>query len=290
MRLSVSLIVKNEESCLETALKSVVGADELIVVDTGSTDRTKEIALSFGAKIFDFPWIDDFAAARNESLKHCTGDAVFIIDADEELEPGGLEKIREALATMGNARTLAIKTISRKAGYMHYSVRAFKRCPEIFWKSPVHNYLSVLEEARAEVSLFYDHSESHKDDPDRAVRMLSKAIALNPQAVREVAYLAREYWTRGDYPAAIRWYEDYLTRETRAAGMAEGLLMLAYCYNRSGNREKAKDCCIRSIGINTNFKEALILMASLCGPKNSERWKEFAETANNDCVQVVRIA
>ena len=288
MRLSVSMIVKDEESCLETALKSVVGADELIVVDTGSEDKTKEIALNYGAKIFDFPWIDDFSAARNESLKHCTGDWVVIIDADEEFEPGAMDKIRAAIATAGKARTIGIKTISKKAGYLHHSIRIFKRCPEVFWKGAAHNYLSLAEEAKADISLFYSYSEAHKTDPDRAMRILSKEVAKNSKLVREVYYLAREFWDRKDYMAAVWWYEDYLTRATWAPEMADAWLMLAYSYTNLNRQEKAKECCMRAIQINANFKEAILLMTKLCGPNNSKRWKEFAETANNELVLVVR--
>lgn len=84
--LSVCLIVKNEEQFLEAGLASVESlADEIIVVDTGSTDKTKEIARKFTEKVFDYPWNNDFAAARNESLRHATGDWIFILDADEVL-------------------------------------------------------------------------------------------------------------------------------------------------------------------------------------------------------------
>ncbi|MBI2653785.1 glycosyltransferase [Candidatus Woesearchaeota archaeon] len=71
--LSLCIVTKNEENHLEQCLNSVKNiVDEIIIVDTGSTDRTKEIAKKFGAKIYDFKWIDDFSAARNESLKHAT--------------------------------------------------------------------------------------------------------------------------------------------------------------------------------------------------------------------------
>ena len=71
-KLSLCMIVKNEEEMLPACLESVDGiVDEIILVDTGSTDRTLEIAQQFGAKIHHFPWINDFAAARNESIKHC---------------------------------------------------------------------------------------------------------------------------------------------------------------------------------------------------------------------------
>ncbi len=75
MTTSLCLMVRNEEAALPGCLQSAADlADEIIVVDTGSTDRTKEIAANFGAKVFDFPWCDDFAAARNECIRHATGE------------------------------------------------------------------------------------------------------------------------------------------------------------------------------------------------------------------------
>ncbi len=85
-KLSLCMIVKNEEECLARCLRSVRDlVDEIIIVDTGSADRTKEIAASFGARLFDFAWRDDFAAARNESVRHATGDWILVLDADETI-------------------------------------------------------------------------------------------------------------------------------------------------------------------------------------------------------------
>jgi len=92
------MITKNEEDLLSNCLNSVKDlVDEIIVVDTGSTDRTKEIAKKFTDKIYDFTWIDDFSAARNESLKHATGDWILVLDADELLDEKGKEKIKQTL-------------------------------------------------------------------------------------------------------------------------------------------------------------------------------------------------
>lgn len=83
-KLSLTMIVRNEHKHLERCLNSVADiVDEIIIVDTGSTDNTKEIATSFNAKIFDFKWIDDFSAARNYSLEQSTGDWNLVLDADE---------------------------------------------------------------------------------------------------------------------------------------------------------------------------------------------------------------
>ena len=81
--MTLCMIVKNEEANLPACLESVRGLfGEIIIVDTGSTDRTKEIALQHGAKVFDFPWVDSFSAARNECLRHATRQWIFWMDAD----------------------------------------------------------------------------------------------------------------------------------------------------------------------------------------------------------------
>ncbi|MBC7084270.1 MAG: glycosyltransferase [Firmicutes bacterium] len=88
-QISLCMIVKNEEEFLPGCLDSVKGVvDEIIIVDTGSTDRTVEIARQYGAKVYHYEWNDDFAAARNESLKHATCGWILVLDADERLEPG----------------------------------------------------------------------------------------------------------------------------------------------------------------------------------------------------------
>src|SRR5512143_1026788 len=97
--LSLAMIVKNEEKNLGHCLASVRDlVDEMVVVDTGSTDGTVALAESFGARIGHFPWTGDFGAARNESLRLCTGDWVLILDADEAVDALDHAKIRAAIA------------------------------------------------------------------------------------------------------------------------------------------------------------------------------------------------
>src|SRR3974390_1612326 len=93
--LTINLIVRNEEQTLGRCLDSVRGlAEEIVVVDTGSTDRTREIAAARGARVVEFPWCDDFAAARNESLRQATGPWVLWLDADEYFDDGNREKVK----------------------------------------------------------------------------------------------------------------------------------------------------------------------------------------------------
>ncbi|HWY86284.1 MAG TPA: glycosyltransferase, partial [Gemmataceae bacterium] len=103
---SLCMIVKNEEDNLPACLASVSGlTDEIIVVDTGSTDRTREIARDAGAKVFEFPWVDSFSAARNESIRHASGQWIFWMDADDRLDDENREKLKRLFASLGKRET-----------------------------------------------------------------------------------------------------------------------------------------------------------------------------------------
>src|SRR3989344_3396846 len=101
--ISLCMITKNEERYLEQCLNSVKDIiDEIIIVDTGSTDKTKEIAKKFNAKIIDFKWIDDFSAARNESLKHATKDWILVLDADENIGKESVAAVKKLVENKEN--------------------------------------------------------------------------------------------------------------------------------------------------------------------------------------------
>ena len=94
-RISLCMIVKDEEEMLPRCLESVRGAvDEIIVVDTGSSDRSVDIAREYGASVVEFAWCEDFAAARNAGLERASGDWILFLDADEALEATARKQIR----------------------------------------------------------------------------------------------------------------------------------------------------------------------------------------------------
>ena len=105
MSISLCMIAKDEEKNIGAALDSVKGiCDEIIVVDTGSRDKTKEIALSSGAKVVDFKWNDDFSAARNESLKHATKEWILVLDCDEVMEKKHHQMLLDILKNDGQKK------------------------------------------------------------------------------------------------------------------------------------------------------------------------------------------
>jgi tetratricopeptide (TPR) repeat protein len=130
-RLSVSMIVRNEEQFLPGCLESLKGlADEIILVDTGSIDSTITIAKEHGAKIHAFPWIGDFSAARNESLRHCTGEWVLYLDADERV---AMESRKELLRIIRNPKAFAFYCLIKAEEWLPKGpVRSIAPYPRLF--------------------------------------------------------------------------------------------------------------------------------------------------------------
>jgi glycosyltransferase involved in cell wall biosynthesis len=142
IRLSLTMIVKDEAATLGRCLSSVRDIlDEIVVVDTGSTDCSKEIAASFGARVYDFIWRDDFAAARNEALRHTTGDWIFWLDADEYLDHANHQKMRHLVTCLKDdniAFVMTQRSLSSDGASHVPQVRLFRKHPSARWEYRVH--------------------------------------------------------------------------------------------------------------------------------------------------------
>jgi glycosyltransferase involved in cell wall biosynthesis len=286
--LSVCMIVKNEEEMLARALESVKDADEIIVCDTGSEDRTVEIARTFTDKVYtDFVWCDDFAAARNHANNKATGDWILVIDADERLREGGMALIREAIE--GAKKALSCNVVARNNTQNFYNVRVYRNTPEIKWCQPIHNYLNVAADVQCEAQVEFGYSPAHANDPDRALRILSKTVEENPECVRERYYLAREHWYRRDYEKAVEELDQYLSRSRFVAERADAFLMKARCLWALRRGEDARNACLKALSNNANFKEAVLFMADMSWEHNAKTWRKFAESCTNEGVLFVRV-
>jgi tetratricopeptide (TPR) repeat protein len=151
-RLTLAMIVKDEEARLPRALESVRDAvDEIVVVDTGSADRTVEIAEAAGARVFHHPWENDFAKHRNQSIDHATGDWILILDADEELTGTDVPLLRELIqrnetdAVYFRVRNVIPGGQGQGAYGDHYSVRLFRKRADVYYEGIVHNTLRLPE-------------------------------------------------------------------------------------------------------------------------------------------------
>ncbi len=188
------MIVRNEEKFLGGCLASIKDVvDEIIVVDTGSNDSTKEIALEYGARVFDFPWNGDFAAARNEALSHCRGQWVLYIDADERLRPIDKSYIGEILSDVGKvAYTVMFYPIVGYTAYREY--RIFRSDPRIRFEGVIHESMvspifNVAREDGLEIGeselvvdhLGYEGDLMHKHK--RNVPLLRDQIENDPERI-----------------------------------------------------------------------------------------------------------
>ncbi|MBC8002298.1 MAG: glycosyltransferase, partial [Opitutaceae bacterium] len=225
-RLTVCLIVKNEEKFLPSCLKSVQGvADQIIVVDTGSQDRSIEIAQAHGAEVHTFEWCDDFSAARNVALEHATGDWVLVLDADEELSPQGREALREELrndAVM--AYRLPIIEADRAGEGCHYVPRLFRNAPGIQFSGRIHEHaFGAVEILRQEWGLdnrlgkagLIHHGYTAavtrgRDKVARNRRLLELALAETPHDANLLMNLGLELVRSNELAAGLDKYRDAL--------------------------------------------------------------------------------
>lgn len=159
MNLSACIIARNEEAAIGRVIESVQAvADEVVLTDTGSDDRTVEIAKSMGARVAHFPWCDDFSAAYNRCIEQASGDWILQIDADEELLPSSIDAVRECVA---NPKAFAY-TVERRDLYDQHPdaytkmlhVRLFRNHPDLRFIGRIHHkFITPLEDVAKQEDL-----------------------------------------------------------------------------------------------------------------------------------------
>lgn len=244
--ISLCMIVKNEEAVLSRCLDSIADLmDEIIIVDTGSTDHTKEIAARYTDKIYDFEWVEDFSAARNYSFSKATMDYIYAADADEVLDAENHEKFRllkEAmLPEIEIVQMLYCNQLEFGTTYNfdeEYRPKLYKRLREFVWTEPVH------EMVRMEPIVFdSDIRIEHRPLNSHAGRDFKTFVRLAKKGVRLSKKLhnmyARELFIAGeaeDFLAAVPVFEQTMTDEERSLEeVKEAACVLARAYRQQGN-------------------------------------------------------
>lgn len=220
--LSVCMIVRDEEKILPRCLKSVKDiVDELIVVDTGSKDNTISVAKDFGAKVYYFQWNDDFAAARNESLKYAKGDWIFQIDADEELLQSSISPLKKAMLNpWGLVYIITCDNGSNSGAERFVKVgRLFRSHPSVRYSRAYHETVSssayeliaqepqwqVLDEPRIIIhhSGYEPYEMQRQEKRERAIRIMESYLRKNQNDVYMLTKLGESYNSVGRYDEAI---------------------------------------------------------------------------------------
>jgi glycosyltransferase involved in cell wall biosynthesis/tetratricopeptide (TPR) repeat protein len=279
-RVSLTMIVKNEEHNLPDCLTSVRDlVDEAIVVDTGSGDRTREIAKSFGAILGEFPWIDDFAAARNAALDHATGDYAFWMDADDRIDEANRVKLRALFDSLKGendayvVKCLCVGDQTATSGTIVDHVRVFRRVPAHRWSYRIHEQiLPALRNTNAKVGwsgvtvrhVGYIDATVRKRKLQRDVRLLQLDVQDHPEDPFTLFNLGSVYSEMGDYKAAIAALEKSLARSHPKDSIVRKLYaLLTQCHLRAGDRTKSAAACMAGRQVYPDDAELLFLGGGL---------------------------
>ena len=198
-QLSLAMIVKNEARCLARCLQSIRSmVDEMVIVDTGSTDDTVEIAKRFGAKILHFDWVNDFSTARNYSLGQATGDWILVLDADEHASEALGKEIQEFVrkqeAQYMVGRLKIVSDFRRNGNTMRsqsFVSRLFPRGAH--FQGRIHEQLvSPLPRVNLRGELWHDgYLETQKSD--RNIKLLSAELEGDPSNAYLLYQIALEH-------------------------------------------------------------------------------------------------
>ncbi|SIN68768.1 Glycosyltransferase like family 2 [Singulisphaera sp. GP187] len=273
-RVSLTMIVRNEEANLPACLTSAAGLfDEIVIVDTGSTDRTIEIARSFGARVFEFPWVDDFAAARNAALARATGDYAFWLDADDRIESPHRERLRtlfDGLRSKDAAFVIRCACDADPSGggaTVVDHVRLFPLREDVRWTYRVHEQiLPALRQAKIHVDwtdavirhVGYNDPELRQSKLQRDDAILRLELAEHPDDPFVLFNLGQISLESGDPITAV----GYLQRSLVGSAPGDSITcklhaLMARAYQQAGDLDSALAAC--DVGLATLPDDAELL-------------------------------
>jgi glycosyltransferase involved in cell wall biosynthesis len=239
------MIVKNEEQVLERCLKSIKEfVNEIIIVDTGSTDKTKEIAAKFTDKIYDFEWVDDFSAARNFSFSKATMDYIIWLDADDVVEKTDLKKLLEIKNELQNVDVVMVKyniafDEKNNPTFSYYRERILKNDKTFLWVDPVHEIIvphGKIIYSDAAIS----HRKNNFQQTDRNLKIYQKMINNNIKlAPRQKFYYSRELMYNELLDDAIQSFNEFLNDNGWVENKIETCQNLANCFIKKNDLDSA---------------------------------------------------
>ena len=254
--ISVCMIVKNEEKRLAACLDCLVPiADEIIIVDTGSVDKTKEIARKYTDSIFDFKWIDDFSAARNFAFSKATMDYIYTADADELIDSANVELFKRVKAAMlpevEIVQMYYLNLMEHNTAYnskRELRPKLFKRLRSFEWTDPIH------ETIRLDPVIYNSDIEiRHMAEGHHAKRDLAAFVKAYERGVvfshKLHSMYAKELFIAGDkedLEAAVPFFEKSLCDGSRTADeQREARCVLARTYRLCGRETDLFRLCLR---------------------------------------------
>ncbi|MEC1178972.1 glycosyltransferase [Metasolibacillus meyeri] len=257
------MIVKNEEAVLARCLDSIKEVvDEINIVDTGSTDQTKSIAAKYTSRVFDFQWVQHFAAARNFSFQHATKDYILWLDADDVVTVENQEKLQHLKSTLSpatDAVSMDYLLSFDEQGNSIYSLRRnrlVKRQRQFQWIGAVHEYLAV-DGTIVHSDIAINHQPlSHDASRNIAIyeQLLEAGEIFSP---RDLYYYANELKDHSQYAKAIDYYEKFLaTEQGWVEDCIQACFKIADCYSALQNDKLVIQSVVKSLTFDAPRPEA----------------------------------
>ncbi len=280
-------------------IDSVKGCDEIMVVDTGSTDDTVKIAKEKGAKVFrGYKWNDNFSEARNVAKDKCKSEWLLIIDCDEVFV-GDIDRLREFLASDVMKDMDAAMFDVDTGSEVNDQIRVFRNSDDIEWAGAVHNLPyritdnghERIQDDRIFKSSFKIrayHSPSHKLDPDRSLRILDKELRKDPNNTRYMYYIAREWLNRKQVLNAIFYLERYIKVAPETNEKADTYYILATCYLDTGDVHTAINNALQAIRLLPSLRAAWAMLHNVSHKNYKKYWLPSVHTADNKGALFVR--
>lgn len=256
--ISLCMIVKDEEDTLARCLDSIAGiVDEIIIVDTGSTDKTKKIAKQYTDKIYDFTWIDDFSAARNYSFSKATKEYILWLDADDVLLSDDQSKLKILKENLNPEVDVVIMKYNigikgtNKIACTFMRERLLKRSKNFKWIDPIHEYIDFKGKFQNS-DIAITHKKIHPRTR-RNLEIFEKAIARGHQlSERNWFYYAKELFADGQYEKATEYYEKFInTKSGLLSNYIDTCTDLAVCYKQKNDSENELRVLLKSFELTT---------------------------------------
>lgn len=259
MQISICTIMKNEEKNIERFLDALKDLDvEMVLVDTGSTDRTVELASGYDAKIYEFEWVDDFSKARNYSISKASNDHVLILDCDEFVKKFDNKELLQIIKNNPDGIGI-IKIINQinkdteRGAYIDEIPRIFDR-RKYHFEGKIHEQVCSIDPSMTKLQGYYApveilhtgyimDSEIAEAKRQRNISMISKELEENSDNEYLHFQLAQEYYNAEDYAKALEEFGSVLTKELKENVEFHRLSVMGYldCLLHTGNEKKAHE-------------------------------------------------
>lgn len=251
--ISLCMIVKNEEQTLKRCLNSAKGfVDEIIIVDTGSTDNTKKIARQFTDKVLDFVWCDDFSKARNFSFSFASKDYILWLDADDVVPTKTINYLKKNKPSLNQDVYMLKYNIAfkeNKPTFSYYRERLIKNCNKAVWQGVVHECITPFGKV-TKLPLAINHKKIAFEKSNRNLKIYENTLKNRELSPREQYYYGRELYDHKKFKKCISVLNKFINDGNGWVENAiDALFILHFCYKNINDTQNALTCLLKTFAL-----------------------------------------